>query len=143
MTRSKARQNASNQKHVSTTIWDAIIRFLDLLNDLFKTGNIYGVFILLLFLIVVIILTKQTSDQNHHYILLILNIFSQEKFYLIPIVFLQSFSIAVIVYQYRTYKKEICRLTALRQKLIHGIADGTLQALENHASSNFDLENED
>lgn len=122
-----------------TNGWDACIKLIDALYNLANSGNIIGLMLFGVIVLTFFIIHKLSPDQLNGHLLFMSNILRHEKYYIFPLSTALAFSIVVICVQHRILKKEISRLTEERSQLMHGILSGKLKPIENHQSSEFDL----
>lgn len=139
MAKAPKSQKPSLESH-ATNGWDVCIRFLDVINDLFKTGNIFGAVLLLCFVYVGFVTNKLSPENVNGYVLMFSKFLGSEKFYLFPIVTVMFVSIFANYFQHKYYTTEIKRLVSLRSQLIHGKSNGEIEMLPEHSSSEFNIE---
>jgi hypothetical protein len=136
----KSPPNSPTQK---ANIWDVLIKFLDVINDLFKTGNIFGAVLLLFFGYAIYITHKLPPENINAFIVMILKFLRAEKFYIFPGVAFLCVSLTANFWQNWYYTKEIKRLVELRKQLIHGFKSGEMEVLPEHSSSEFNIDGAD
>ena len=123
-----------------TTNQDVVIHLIDTFYNLINSGNFIGVVIL--FFIFLIAWRLTPGDLNTH-VTTIFNVLTSGKYLYFVLSVTLGVSLAGNFIQRKMYKKEIRRLTHLRKKLMHGRKDGSLELLENHNPSDYDIDNGD
>lgn len=136
----KPKTPAPKQPKSKTSFWDVLIKFLDVINDLFKTGNIFGAVLLLFFGYAIYITYKLPPENINSFILMILKFLRAEKFYIFPGVGLLCVSLLANYLQHKYYTNEIKRLVLVRKQLIHGFKEGEMELLPDHSSSEFNID---
>jgi len=119
----------------STNIYDVLIRIVDALYNLTNNGNIFGVVILFGFGFLVYLIEKVSQSFLEATIIQIL---SQEMFYIFPLGLALSISVTANVLQAKYYKSHIRTLTATRKELIHGLESGQMKHLTMETTSGID-----
>jgi hypothetical protein len=122
---------------------DVAIRFIDASCNLLNSGNFIGfialAFVLLLFLVV----WRLPPETLGNLVGTILKILESDKYSLFLLSGTLFVSLIGNFIQRYVYKAEIRRLTHQRKRLIHGLENGSLKALEKHNPSEFDINNGD
>jgi hypothetical protein len=139
----KQQRSSSGPSKSKTNGWDVLIRFLDVINDLFKTGNIFGAVLLLIFGYAIFVTHKLPPENVNAFILMLAHWLRAEKFYIIPGSSLLIVSLSANYLQHKYYTKEINRLVDIRSTLIHGFKVGDMEILPEHSSSEFNIEDTD
>lgn len=122
-----------------TNIYDVLINLTNKIYDIVNSGNIIGI-IAVIFLLII---WKLPPEYINAHLSTIISLFTAEKYYIIPMGSVLSFSVFINFYQRSTYREEIKRLTENRKTLVHGKENGTLKELPDHVSSQYDpLEDE-
>ncbi|MDX8377269.1 MAG: hypothetical protein R8L53_04525 [Mariprofundales bacterium] len=115
-----------------TNFNDVLIRFIDVVYNLINTGNIVGL-ILIFFCIIILFILQKTSQNVFDQ--LIIQLFSIEYFYIIPLLCVLLVSMVANYFQHTVYKTHINELITTRKELIHGLATGNLKQIKRHRTS--------
>ena len=126
------KKKTKSGKAGSTNYNDVLIKLIDSVYNLINSGNIVGVILLFFCFQVYYITTKLSGEMLDNYLK---NVFSIDFFYFLPLCVALSFSVFVNFYQKKVYKAHINELIETRNRLIHGLKTGELQALKKHNSS--------
>ena len=120
------------QKAPQTNGWDALIRFMDLLYNLCKSGNIVGVLLFAVLTVVCIGFVRAPEDDVGQ---ILKQFFLWQWGYFPPLTAALVFSIWVNFRQKKFYKRELERLAHDRHTLMHGGSATALRSLGTHRSS--------
>ncbi|MBF0344803.1 MAG: hypothetical protein HQL06_11295 [Nitrospirae bacterium] len=121
---------------------DVAYRLMDGIFELINSGNILAAVVVLVFLCIMIAEMRAPEGEIGRIMNKIIDIFVKDRFYIFPLLILLSVSMLANGLMYKTYTKEIKRLTEVRKRLIHGIESGNLKQYEDHKSSGFDLDDD-
>jgi hypothetical protein len=135
--KSKRLANKRETQQRDTNIYDVLIKLIDETYALINSGNIIGI----IAIIVLFILYKLPPENIDAHVKSIVSLLSSDKYYIIPLGGLLAFSVSINIYQRNVYKLEIKRLVEDRSALMHGKEKGELTTLQQHHSSNFNIEN--
>nr|WP_320048726.1 hypothetical protein [uncultured Desulfuromonas sp.] len=136
----KSKKKNTGTTETPTNGWDALIRFMDIIYDLFSTGNIIGAALFVFFFWVMLVTYRLPNTALNENLKFVLNVFSRDQFYLFPLTTLSMFSISINIFQRKVYQKDIKRLKDVRKNLMHGRESGALIPLENHTSCDLTIE---
>ena len=134
--KSKARsRNKRRPENRSTNIYDVLIRIVDALYNLTNNGNFVGVVILCVLAYVFYVTGKVSQGFLEA---TIIEILSNEIFYLFPLGLTLSVSVTANFLQAKYYKSHIRTLTETRKELIHGLNSGQMKHLTVETTSGID-----
>lgn len=136
MAKSVSKPNVKKLTKLETNKYDVMIRFIDKSYNLLNSGNFIGIIIAAI-IILVLYLAHRCSDGFIEASLK--SIFDSVHFPSLLVVFPLVASVGANYIQHKVYIAEIKRLTQIRKELMHGHEHGSLNKLDNHTSSNFNL----
>jgi len=132
----KTKKGKPNEKQSKTNINDVFIRLIDAIYDVINSGNIIGIIVVIFF----VIIYKLPAENVNEHIKSVINLFTTEKYYIIPLSITLVVSVTVNIYQKKIYQTEIKRLSEIRKFLMHGLENKTLKVLEEHHPSDYKID---
>jgi len=120
--------------------WAFWINLTNKVYNLCNSGNIIGLLILALIGYVYFVTYSVPKEALPDLITRAGLFLRDEGFYFFPLGITLLISLIANMVQYKTYKKEIKRLTELRKTLIHGFKTGKFKNIDKHSTSNFDFD---
>ena len=120
-----------------TNAWDVFIKFLEIVYDLCKTGNLYGVVLFSIICYFFLVTLRLPAEDLSKMVLNLASFISAEKYYLVPLTIALTVSLWGNLYQRNKYQGEIKRLTEIRKRLMHGLEKKELKEIKEHKTSNF------
>lgn len=138
----KTKRQASQQKPKGANVNDVVIRALDVFYDLANNGQLFALIFLVFACILIIVAFRMPTENLDIYIKQVFLFFQSAQYPVTLLSVCLLFSITINIQQARIYKLEINRLVEQRQDLVHGKNSGTLNVLETHSTSDFQLSEE-
>lgn len=139
-----SKNRSNDESHHKNTGWpDVAIKSLDIIYELFRTGNIVALIVFSIIALIFVILLR-IPEENIPWLLSSVAAFLRSSYYsiflLVGILAFCAFSMRIVN---KVHKREIQRLVDVRKRLIHGRRSGKLKPLEKHTSTGFRLGDDD